>query len=123
MSLDVSEARAPAGVRELPGVPAPDAPPVTRGPRPAARHRRPRDLPGLADRLWRRPLVAAAAIFAACGPAHALGHIDLVYHAVLIGLTLSGLALPLGLLALRHQPPDAEPAAGPDALEARQNLR
>ncbi|MCA2213952.1 hypothetical protein [Jidongwangia harbinensis] len=116
MSLDVREAPAAAGVRVLPDVPAPDLPFTPHGPRPPARHRRPRDLPALAERLWRRPLVVAAVIFAACGPAHALGHIDLVYHAVLIGLALSSLALPLGLLALRR-PPAAEPDTfGPDTF-------
>lgn len=66
-------------------------------------HRRPRDLPALADRLWRPPLALAVVIFAACGPAHALGHTDVVYFAVLIGLTLSAVAVPLGLLGLKRE--------------------
>ncbi|MEU7907596.1 hypothetical protein [Actinoplanes sp. NPDC049118] len=70
-----------------------------------ARHYRVLDLPALAERLWRVPLALAAAIFAACGPAHALGHLDVVYWASLIGLALSACAVPLGLLGLRRQPP------------------
>jgi hypothetical protein len=69
------------------------------------RHRRPRDLPALADKLWRVPMGTAAVTFAICGPAHALGHTDFVFYAVLVGLMLSAFALPLGLLGLRHQPP------------------
>lgn len=75
--------------------------------RPRARHRRPGDLPALADRWSGRLLVLSVAVFAACGPAHAFGHTDLVYHAVLVGLTAGALAVPLGLLALRGQPPTA----------------
>ncbi|BFU44730.1 hypothetical protein [Krasilnikovia sp. MM14-A1004] len=81
--------------------------------RPPARHRRRlqlRDLPAVADRLWRLPLGLAVALFASCGPAHALGHTDFVYYAVLIGLVLSGLAVPLGLAGLRQRTP-AERAA------------
>lgn len=70
-----------------------------------ARHYRVLDLPALADRLWRVLLVLAAVIFAACGPAHALGKADLVYFASLIGLALSAVAVPLGLLGLRRRPP------------------
>ncbi|GGQ73673.1 hypothetical protein [Couchioplanes azureus] len=75
--------------------------------RPPARHRYRwslRDLPGLADRLWRPPLGLAVAIFASCGPAHSLGHTDYVFNAVLVGLGLSGLALPLGVIGLRYGP-------------------
>ena len=68
------------------------------------RHRRRLALTALADRIWRLPLGLAAATFAICGPAHALGHTDFVYYAVLIGLALSGFALPFGLIGLRHQP-------------------
>lgn len=67
-----------------------------------ARHRRPSLLPAQADRLWRWPLVVAVVIFAASGPLHAFGYTDLVYYASLGGLTLGGLALPLGLLGLRR---------------------
>ncbi|RZU54393.1 hypothetical protein EV385_6344 [Krasilnikovia cinnamomea] len=76
--------------------------------RPPARHRRRislRDLPALADRCWRPPLALAVVLFVGCGPAHAFGYTDVVYFAVLIGLALSGCAVPLGLLALRHAPP------------------
>ncbi|MET8149499.1 hypothetical protein ACIBSW_38520 [Actinoplanes sp. NPDC049668] len=70
-----------------------------------ARHYRVLDLPRLADRLWRVPLVLAAVVFAACGPAHALGNTDLVYYGALVGLALSAFAVPLGLLGLRARPP------------------
>ena len=87
--------------------------PVAAAPAPpgrqAARHRRRLDLPALAERLWRRPLALAVAIFAACGPAHALGYTDLVFAAVLVALVLGGSAVPLGLLGLRHRPPGAAP--------------
>jgi hypothetical protein len=76
------------------------APPVRQAPR----HRRRLDLPALAERLWRPPLALAVAVFAACGPAHALGHTDLVFAAVLVALVLAGAAVPLGLVALRHRP-------------------
>ncbi len=67
------------------------------------RHRRPRPaVPEIADRLWRPPLALAVFIFAACGPVHALGHTDVVYFAVLIGLALSALAVPLGLVGLKR---------------------
>ncbi len=56
----------------------------------------------LADRLWRVPLSIAVAVFAICGPAHALGHTDFVFYAVLVGLVLSAFAVPMGLLGLRH---------------------
>lgn len=69
------------------------------------RHRRPRlRVAAVAERLWRPPLVLAAIVFAACGPAHALGHTDLVFWAVLVGLGLSAFAVPVGMLALRHEP-------------------
>ena len=99
MSLDYAEAevRTPAGA---PVATAPAEPPA----RQPARHRRPRrNLPELADGLWRRTLLLAVACFAACGPAHALGHLDLVFYTCLIGLALAGLAVPLGLLGLRHE--------------------
>ncbi|MEV6601501.1 hypothetical protein AB0M36_32310 [Actinoplanes sp. NPDC051346] len=86
---------------------APAAPvPADLPSRPPAQHRRPVDLPELADRLWRPPLALAVAIFAACGPAHALGHTDLVFHAVLVGLCLSVVAVSLGMIGLRR---DGEP--------------
>lgn len=98
VALDLREhTRVPAA----PAGPVPDpAPPPARGP---ARHRRPRDLAELADRLWRPPLAVAVALFAACGPMHALGHVDAVYYTVLVGLALSALAVPLGLVGLRNQ--------------------
>ncbi len=70
---------------------------------PPARHRRPLRPAELADRWWRRALGLAAGLFAACGPAHALGLIDLVFWTVLLGLGLAAAAVPLGLLGLRHQ--------------------
>ncbi|WP_412750689.1 hypothetical protein [Krasilnikovia sp. M28-CT-15] len=76
--------------------------------RPPARHRRRlglQDLPALAERSWRPPLVLAVVLFVACGPAQAFGYADVVYFAVLIGLALSGIAVPLGLLALRESAP------------------
>lgn len=76
------------------------APPLRRG----FRHRRRLDVPALAEQLWRRPLALSVAVLAACGPAHALGHTDLVFAAVLIALVLAGVAVPLGLVALRHRP-------------------
>ena len=103
MTLDVVDAPAPAATEPSPPRPVAAAtdPPV----RPRARHRRPLSLTELAERSWRPPLALAVAIFAACGPAHALGHIDLVYHAVLVGLGLSGAAVPLGMIALRGSGP------------------
>jgi hypothetical protein len=99
VSLDYAEAEVRAEA-EAPITTAPAEPPA----RQPARHRRPRrSLPELADSLWRRALLSAVACFAACGPAHALGHLDLVCHTSLIGLTLAGLAVPLGLLGLRHE--------------------
>ena len=95
------------------------APPVRQPPR----HRRRRDIPALAERLWRPPLALAVAVLAACGPAHALGHTDLVFVAVLVALVLAGAAVPLGLVALRHtldgtaaRPPQGagEPVEQPD---------
>jgi hypothetical protein len=92
MALDLADA--PVAAEPV------SAPPA----RQVARHRRRPDLPALAERLWRRPLVLAVAIFVACGPAHALGHTDLVFMAVLVALVLAGCAVPLGLVALRHEP-------------------
>ncbi|MFI5935903.1 hypothetical protein [Actinoplanes sp. NPDC051494] len=48
------------------------------------------------------PLGTAAVTFAICGPAHALGHTDFVFYAVLVGLVLSAVAVPLGMIGLRH---------------------
>lgn len=67
-----------------------------------------RDLARLADRLWRPPLAVAVALFAACGPLHALGYADAVYWTVLAGLALAAVAVPLGLLGLRHHPPGTD---------------
>ena len=69
------------------------------------RHRRPSELGRQAERLWRWPLAVAVIIFAVSGPLHSLGHTDLVYYASLGGLTLGGLALPLGLLGLGSRRP------------------
>jgi cytochrome c oxidase assembly factor CtaG len=77
-----------------------------------SRHRRSSRLPALADRLWRVPLGLASAVFALCGPAHALGHTDFVFYAVLIGLALSAFAVPMGLLGLRHAQGDVAVADG-----------
>jgi hypothetical protein len=67
------------------------------------RHKKRRPgVPEIADRLWRPPLALAVFIFAACGPVHAMGHTDVVFFAVLIGLALSALAVPLGLLGLKR---------------------
>ena len=68
-----------------------------------ARHRRASDLPERADRLWRWPLATAVAIFAVSGPLQALGFTDLVYYASLGGLTLGGLAVPMGLIGLARR--------------------
>ena len=48
------------------------------------------------------------ALFAACGPLHALGYADAVYWTVLAGLALAAVAVPLGLLGLRHHPPGTD---------------
>jgi hypothetical protein len=48
-------------------------------------------------------------LFAVCGPVHAFGHTDAVYYLVLVGLALSAVAVPLGLLGLRHEPDDHSP--------------
>lgn len=114
MSLDVVETPRPRPAPPVraprhagPAGPAAGDPPG-RGP---ARHRRRRDPAALADRLWRPPLGLAAAIFAGCGPVHALGHPDLVFHAVLVGLALSAAAVPLGLFGMRSDR-TADPVAG-----------
>jgi len=52
-----------------------------------------------ADRWWRAPLVLAATVFAASGPAHALGRADAVFYASLGGVGLGGLGVVLGCLA------------------------
>jgi hypothetical protein len=71
--------------------------------RPRARRRRPRpQWRALAERVWRWPLIGAAGLFTACGPLHALGHVDLVYWTVLVALTLGVAAVPLGLFGLRR---------------------
>ena len=97
MALDVAELPAPADHRT----------PAAEEPQRPHRHRRPRghlDLPALADRGWRPPLWLAVILFAACGPVHAFGYTDAVYYIVLVGLALSAVAVPLGLLGLRHKP-------------------
>jgi hypothetical protein len=83
------------------------------GPQRPQRHRCPRgrlDVPALADRCWRPPLGLAVVLFAVCGPVHAFGYTDAVYYLVLVGLALSAVAVPLGLLGLRHEPEDQSPA-------------
>ncbi|MFI1991639.1 hypothetical protein [Actinoplanes sp. NPDC020271] len=78
------------------------------------RHRRPRSTPSrIADRLWRPLLGLAAVIFAACGPAHALGNTDLVFNAVLVGLALSAFAVPLGMIGLRAGDDETEDDESP----------
>lgn len=108
MSLDVTDAPAPAAAE--PPAPPPEPVPAVADPpvRPRARHRRALGAAELAERSWRPPLALAVAIFAACGPAHALGHTDLVYYAVLVALALSAVAVPLGMLALRRGGTPAE---------------
>ncbi|MFI5495098.1 hypothetical protein [Actinoplanes sp. NPDC051859] len=104
MSLDLAEAPAPVAA-PVPAVTDPES-------RPPARHRQHftlRALPALADRLWRLPIGTAAVIFASCGPAHSLGYTDYVFNAVLVGLGLSGIALPLGVIGLKNSAAD-EPA-------------
>jgi len=62
--------------------------------------------------------VFAVTAFAVSGPVHALGRADVVYYLVLAGLVCSAIAVPLGLLGLRHDPaadPKAEPRAHPAA--------
>jgi cytochrome c oxidase assembly factor CtaG len=72
------------------------------------RHRQGWQLAELAERCWRAPLGLAVVIFAACGPAHAFGHTDFVFFAVLVGLALAGIAVPLALLGLRAGTPAEE---------------
>lgn len=76
--------------------------------------RRP-DVTAWAERSWRPLLALAVVAFAVSGPAHALGHVDLVYHLVLGALATSAVAVPLGLWGLRHRPTaagDGDPRAG-----------
>jgi hypothetical protein len=71
-------------------------------------------LAGLADRIWRLPLLLAAALFALSGPAHAFGRTDAVFLASLVGVTLGAVAVPLGLLSLRDgRAPAPEPEENP----------
>lgn len=102
MAVEVTDmpALTPSGAAPSPAQPSAVAedPPA----RPRSRHRRPLSLIDVAERAWRPPLALSVAIFAACGPAHALGHTELVYHAVLVGLALSACAVPVGFLASRH---------------------
>jgi hypothetical protein len=53
----------------------------------------------LAERWWRLPLVFAAILFVLSGPAHALGRIDAVFYATLVGVTLGAVGVLLGLVA------------------------
>jgi hypothetical protein len=112
MALDLTELAVP--VAEPVPAPAQQLAPGPGEPQPPRRHRRPRgrlDVPALADRGWRPLLSLAAALFAVCGPVHAFGYTDAVYHLVLVGLALSAVAVPLGLLGLRHEPAeDQDPA-------------
>jgi hypothetical protein len=83
----------PPGVSRLPGCLLP----------PAAR---------LAERLWRWPLMLAATLFVACGPAQALGWVDAVFYASVIGVLLGAVAVPLGLLSLHPGAPGVSGATG-----------
>jgi hypothetical protein len=71
----------------------------------------------LAERAWRPLLGLAVTAFVVCGPAHALGQVNLVYSLVLVGLASSVVAIPLGLLGLRDHaaPTEAGAAGAPDA--------
>lgn len=55
----------------------------------------------LAERVWRLPLLVAAVLLVACGPATSWGRLGLVQPAALAAVALTALAVPLGLLALR----------------------
>jgi hypothetical protein len=63
--------------------------------------------------LWRPPLALASVLFILSGPAHALGRIDAVFYAALMGVTLAAVSVPLGLMALRVPEP-APPTEKPD---------
>ena len=94
MALNFIEKRV-TGAEPTPGQPAEGREPTAR----LHRHSRPRrrpDLPALAERSWRLPLALAAGIFAVSGPAHALGHTDVVYYLVLGALALGAVALTAG---------------------------
>jgi hypothetical protein len=107
MALDLTEL--PVPVAEPVPAPAHHRAPEPAEPQRPRRHRRPRgrlDVPALADRGWRPLLWLAVVLFAVCGPVHAFGYTDAVYHLVLVGLALSAVAVPLGMLGLRHEPAD-----------------
>jgi len=65
------------------------------------RDRRPvRATARLAERLWRWPLVLAAVLMVAAGPAQAAGQSQAVLYASLLAVALAAVAVPVGLLAL-----------------------
>ncbi|MBT8228250.1 MAG: hypothetical protein HKP61_13630 [Dactylosporangium sp.] len=68
-------------------------------------------LAALAERIWRPMLLFAAVLFASSGIAHAFGQTDAVFYAALAGVALGGVAVGLGLLALRATvvPPEEDP--------------
>jgi hypothetical protein len=54
----------------------------------------------LAERVWRWPLVLAAVLMVAAGPAQAAGQTSAVLYASLLAVALAAVAVPVGLLAL-----------------------
>ena len=54
----------------------------------------------LAEMLWRWPLVLAAVLMVAAGPAQAAGQTEAVLYASLLAVGLAAVAVPVGLLAL-----------------------
>ena len=57
----------------------------------------------LAEALWRWPLVLAALLMVAAGPAQAAGQTQAVLYAALLAVALAAVAVPVGLLALLTQ--------------------
>jgi len=57
----------------------------------------------LAEMLWRWPLVLAALLMVAAGPAQAAGQTSAVLYASLLAVALAAVAVPVGLLALLTQ--------------------
>lgn len=70
------------------------------------RERRPvRATAALAERVWRWPLVLAAVLMVAAGPAQAAGRTSAVLYASLLAVGLAAIAVPVGLLALLTEEP------------------
>lgn len=57
----------------------------------------------LAEMAWRWPLVLAALLMVAAGPAQAAGQTQAVLYASLLAVALAAVAVPVGLLALLTQ--------------------